>query len=397
MARPSCLILASLVAALAVPAQAIVAAEPLQAEVSDVATLKSPGPVHRFITNGGFGSSSFTFFDADSGKMEANISAGYISNLAIAPDQSRYYVSETYWTKGTRGAREDMVTVYDGKTLDVVGEITLPNRALAGKNTNFDISASGSKAYVYSMQPASSVFWLDLKKVALGGTVEIPGCALVYPFGDDGFSSLCGDGSLATVMIPASGTPKVTHSKPFFDANKDPIYENSIVDSRTGRAIFMSYTGLIYDAKLGAEPVVQKPWSIQQAAGLPAAGTSGTELAWRPGGRQLMALHKKTGKLFVIMHMGNYWTHKQGGTEIWVLDINKHSLISRFPLWPVPTSGKGNDRVPYYSSLAITQDEKPVLILLSPEGGDQILDPTTGEMIRKIESAGGGAALTPDL
>jgi methylamine dehydrogenase heavy chain len=329
--------------------------------------------------------------------MEANISAGYISNLAIAPDQSRYYVSETYWTKGTRGTREDMVTVYDGKSLDVVGEITLPNRALAGKNTNFDISATGAKAYVYLMQPASSVVWLDLKKMAVGGSVEVPGCALVYPFGDDGFASLCGDGSLASVTIPASGPPKVSHSKPFFDANKDPIYENSIVDSRTGRAIFLSYTGLIYDAKLGAEPVVQKPWSIQQAAGLPSAGTGGTELAWRPGGRQLMALHKKTGKLFVIMHMGNYWTHKQGGTEIWALDVNKHSLIARFPLWPVPTSGKGNDRVPYYSSLAVTQDDKPVLILLSPEGGDQILDPNTGEMIRKIESAGGGSVLTPDL
>jgi methylamine dehydrogenase heavy chain len=94
------------------------AAEPLQADVSDVATLKTPAPPHRFITNSGFGAGAgFTFFDGDTGKMEGNISAGYIPNLAVAPDGSRYYVSETYWTQGVRGERQDWVTVYDGPTL----------------------------------------------------------------------------------------------------------------------------------------------------------------------------------------------------------------------------------------------------------------------------------------
>ena len=41
-------------------------------------------------------------------------------------------------------------------------------------------------------------------------------------------------------------------TKPFFDANKDPIYEDSFVDRATGKALFLSYTGLVYPATLSA-------------------------------------------------------------------------------------------------------------------------------------------------
>jgi methylamine dehydrogenase heavy chain len=370
------------------------AAEPeLAAEASDVATLP-PNPPHRFFT-GGFKAQSFTIFDADTGKMEGSIPAGYVANLAIAPDNGRFYVSETYWTHGARGIRQDLVSIYDARSLNLVKEISLPGRALVQKMQNFDISASGSRAYVYIMMPVASVVWVDLKSQAVGGTVEIPGCALVFPFGDDGFSSLCGDGSLATVVIPASGAAKVTHTQPFFDANKDPIFEDSLVDRATGKAIFISYSGLVYEAQLGAATKVSEPWSIQKAAGYEPAGTGVQELAWRPGGSQLAAYHKASGKLFVLMHPGNYWTHKHGGTEIWVLDTRTHALVSRFPLRAVPSSGLGNDPVPYYEDIGVSQDAKPLLYLLNPEGNDVVLDATTGTELRKIEFAAGELVSVP--
>ena len=80
------------------------------------------------------------------------------------------------------------MSVYDAKTLNLVKEIPLPGRALVLKMQNFDISASGGRAYVYIMLPAASVIWVDLKKQVVGGTVEIPGCALVFPWGEQGFS-----------------------------------------------------------------------------------------------------------------------------------------------------------------------------------------------------------------
>jgi methylamine dehydrogenase heavy chain len=364
---------------------------PLEPETSDVATL-APNPPHRFFTVGRTGS---VIFDGDSGRMEGSIPSGYSPNLAIAPDNSQFYVSETYWTHGARGTREDLLSIYDAKTLNLIKEIPLPGRALVFKTRNFDLNASGTRAYVYVMQPAVSVAWVDLKRQTVGGSVEIPGCALVFPWGDTGFSSLCGDGSLATVIVPDSGPPTVTHTKPFFDADKDPIFEESFVDRATGKALFISYTGLIYEAQLGARTVVAKPWSIQQAAGYPAAGTGVQELAWRPGGGQFAALHKASGKLYVLMHPGNYWTHKQGGTEIWVLDTKAHSLVARFPLRAVPTSGLGDDAVPFYADIGVSQDDKPLLYLLNPNGGDLVLDADTGEELRKVEFAGGARVMVP--
>jgi methylamine dehydrogenase heavy chain len=361
--------------------------------VSDVATLKVDAP-HRFFTSG-WDSPSLIIYDGDSGKIEGSIPSGYISNLAIAPDNSRFYISETYWTHGNRGDRHDLVSIYDAKTLTLLKEIPLPGRALVNKVQNFDLNASGSRAYVYVMSPASSVVWVDLKQQSVGGTVEIPGCALVFPWGEQGFASLCGDGSLALVSIRASGPAKVTHTKPFFDANKDPIFENSFVDRATGKALFISYTGLVYQTTLGPDAVVEKPWSIQQAAGLTPAGTGVQELAWRPGGRQLAAYHKASGKLFVLMHPGNYWTHKQGGTEVWVLDTHTHALLSRFPLRDVPNSGLGDEKVPYYANIGVSQDDKPLLYLLNPDGNDVVLNALTGEQQRKIEFAGGHTVWVP--
>jgi methylamine dehydrogenase heavy chain len=385
-----------LIVALGLSSWASLRAEPAPAlapEISDVATL-SPNTPHRIFT-GGWRSASYVIFDADSGKMEGNIPAGYVANLAIAPDNSQFYVSETYWSHGYHGNRQDLVSIYDAKTLNLVKEITLPGRALVGKMQNFDLNASGTRAYVYVMLPVSSVVWVDLKQQAVGGTVEVPGCGLIFPWGEQGFSSLCGDGSLATVTVPDSGAAVVTHTKPFFDANKDPIYDNSFVDRTTGKAIFLSYTGLVYEAQLGANPVIQKPWSIQKAAGFPVAGTGVQEMAWRPGGSQLAAYHKASGKLFVLMHPGNYWTHKYGGTEVWVLDTKNHTLLSRFQLQPVPTSGLGDDRPPLYENLGVSQDEKPLLYLLNPSGNDVVLDATTGEELRKIEFAGGSSVYVP--
>jgi methylamine dehydrogenase heavy chain len=369
------------------------AAPPLEAEESDVATL-SPNPPHRFFTNNR-PASGFVIFDGDNGRMEGTIPAGYVPNLAIAPDNSQFYVAETYWSHGARGTRADLLSVYDAKTLNLLKEITLPGRALVSKMQNFDLNASGSRAYVYIMHPAASVAWIDLKKQLVGGTVEVPGCALVFPWGESGFSSLCGDGSLATVVVPEDGLPTVTHTKPFFPADKDPIFENSFVDRATGTAIFLSYSGLVYRAHLGVDTVVEKPWSIQQAAGYPVATTSPKELAWRPGGSQLAAYHKASGKLFVLMHMGAFWSHKEGGTEVWVLDTKTHALVSRFPLRAAPTSGLGDDAVPAYMQIGVSQDDKPLLYLLNPPGNDLVLDAVTGEELRKIEFAGGSRVSVP--
>jgi methylamine dehydrogenase heavy chain len=359
----------------------------LPAETSDVATL-APAVPHRFFTMGYRGSA--VIFDGDSGKLEGQVPLGQESTLALSADNSRIYVGETMWTHGNRGVRVDLLSIYDGKTLNLLKEIELPGRALVNMKFNdFSLSASGKRAYVYNMHPASSIVWVDLVKEAVGGTVEVPGCALVFAWGEDGVSSLCGDGSLATVSLPAVGASKVSHTKPFFDAVNDPIFDNSLFDNATGRAVFLSYTGLIYVAKLGAEPVIEQPWSITEAAGQKVAGTGVDELAWRPGGRQPIAWHKQSDRIFVLMHPGSYWSHNDAATEIWVLNLKTHALLARYAVQVKPAG--------VVRSFSVSQKAKPQLYLLNPDGGATVVDADTGEVLRKIDFADGEAALVSNF
>ena len=366
---------------------------PLQPEVSDVMTLKAPGP-HRFFASAwGRG---IVILDGDSGKIEGQIPATADSNLRLSADDSMFYISETMWTHSNRGTRLDLLSIYDGKTLNLLKEIELPGRLVVGnKLQNLELNKSGTRAYVYNMHPASSVTWVDLGKQKVGGTVETPGCALIFPWGDDGFSSLCGDGSMATIAIATDGPAVVSHTKPFFDAANDPIFDNSLVDRTTGQALFVSYTGLVYLATLGATPTIDKPWSIQQAAGQKPAGTGVEELAWRPGGIQPVAWHKSSNRLFVLMHPGSYWSHRDGGTEIWVLNYKTHALLKRYPVLDKDDSTAADPRGYSTRSIAVSQKEKPQLLLMNSTGGDTVMDADTGEVLRKIDFAQGSAALVP--
>ena len=161
------------------------------------------------------------------------------------------------------------------------------------------------------------------------------------------------------------------------------------MDHATNTAELLSYTGLIYAVKLGPEPVIEKPWSIQESAGFKPATTSVNELAWRPGGVQPFAWHQESGRLFVLMHPGDYWSHNQAATEIWVLNAKTHALVTRFGINVKPGVG--------IKSIAVTQKAKPQLILMTEGEGDVILDADTGEELRKIEFAKGIATVVPGL
>lgn len=63
-----------------------------------------------------------------------------------------------------------------------------------------------------------------------------------------------------------------------------------------------------------------------------AASTKPLTLAWRPGGRQIMAYNGPTNRLYVLMHKGEFWTHKESGEELWEVDVTKRKVLRRYPL-----------------------------------------------------------------
>lgn len=373
--------LATLMAGSVMTAQAAPAA--LAPEESDTLTIDPP-KLGWFFVDGGWDTPGTSIFDSETGKMKGMVETRRLADMAIDPAGRYYYVSETIWSKADRGTRQDMVSVYDSKTLNLLTEIPLPGRILIGsRKNNFIISDDGKTGYVYDFSPTSGVNIVDLAKRKFVAAIELPGCASLMPNPGVGFSALCSDGSLATVAI--KGTKgDITHSAPFFDATNDPIFDNFAYDRKTKTTTFLTYTGQIYTAQMSATPVIAAPFSIQAAAGIRVGETKPLELNWYPGGRQPMALHRPTGHLFVLMHKGEYWSHKAPGDEVWQVDVAAKKVIKRLPL-----------KEPM-GHIEVSQTDKPLLYMNGEKGEALVLDVATGEEKHKIEKAGGGVITVPE-
>lgn len=348
-----------------------------EAEEASVSTMEPPKPGW-FYVRGGWGSAGSSIFDAGTGKMVGMVSTSRDSDLAIDPDGKFYYVAETMWTKVNRGTRMDFISVYDSKTLKLLTEIPTPGRLIVGGfNTNFLLSDDGKTAYDYNFDPASSVNIIDMAKRKFVRAIELPGCASLIPNPGVGFSALCADGTLATVAVKGA-TQEITRSAEFFDAAADPIYSNVAYDRKKKMAVLLSYTGQVRTVAMGAAPVVSAPLSIQEAGGMRAADVKPLDVAWYPGGMQPMALHRPSGTVWVLMHKGEYWSHKEGAEEIWGLDLAAKKLIKRIPV-------KGHPR-----NIEITQDDAAMIMVNGMENNATIIDSKTGEVKHEIENAGGG-------
>ncbi|MBS4074023.1 amine dehydrogenase [Ameyamaea chiangmaiensis] len=360
------------------------AAQPvLQAEQSTVATLPTMSS-HWFLP--ATGSESYTLYNGDTAQILGTLPGDLISNAAFSPDGKTFYVAVTMWARGDHGPREDFLRAYDAHTLALVKEIELPPRALAVyKIQNMDLSQDGHWAYIFDMSPATGITVIDLKAGKVVRTVDTPGCALVFPWKSGGLSSLCGDGSLTNVAVDASGAAKVSHVAPFFDANNDPVFEQSPIDRHAGIAFFITYTGKVFETSLGATPTIGTPWTLSAAAGQPVATTGVQDVAWRPGGKEPFAYQRATRQLYALMHMGTYWTHKREGNEIWVYDTTAHTLLRRIAL-PADCVG-----------IAVSQDQHPLLYALTGEGKAFVMDAASGKVLHTIDARIGGIALTPDL
>tara|TARA_A100001391_G_scaffold7621_8_gene5049 strand:- start:69067 stop:70317 length:1251 start_codon:yes stop_codon:yes gene_type:complete len=380
---------ASALASVSVAAQEAESTPVLPAERSDVAVLSAAGP-HRIFNFSPFGGGGVILFEGDDPAIKSlgNVPATDNAAVALPRDASKIYLAETYWSHGNRGERSEILSVYDAQTLDLESEIPIPGHLhVVPKMSQMGLSDDDSLAYIYALVPSSSVHVVDLAKESLATTIEIPGCALVYPYGPRSFATVCGDGTIGSVTLDDDNGSSIRFSERMFDPDNDPVLENSIVDRSTGEGFFLTYTGKILSVPLGEGPISGETWSIQEAAGMEAPGTGVQELAWRPGGNQLMALHRDTGRIYVLMHPGNHWTHKVAGTEIWVLDAHEHKLLRRIPLDTPATS------------VAVSQGEDPLLYVFGFEGdgpgGLEVRDATTGEVLRGRGWPGFGNVFVP--
>jgi methylamine dehydrogenase heavy chain len=356
-----------------------------QPPAEGVGVLKMPAPSpHWALINaplfGNFIVSQVYVVDGDSRKILGMLTAGLISTVAMSPDHKRIFVGDTFFSRGTRGVRTDVITVYDTKSLDPIGEIAIaPKRQLAGPdNLQLGATADGRLLLVANMTPATSVTVIDLAASKAIGEIPITGCAEFQLTGNRQFASLCGDGSLLMVKFDDHGkSVSEKRSTVFFQPEKDPVFQSpAIIKSEN---YYVTYHGVVHPVDMSTDPPTPgATWSL----------TTDRERAvgWRPGGSQPIWGHAADGRLYALMHQGGEWTHKQPGAEIWVFDAKHGKRIERLAL-PEPAS-----------AIFVTPDDKPLIFAATPTDilqigaapwSLQILSAENGRYLGKIDQMGG--------
>ena len=310
--------------------------------------------------------------DGDSGKMLGMLSTGHSFTSVVVPRAAGVvYAPETYFSRGTRGTRTDVVTIYDATRLLPVGEIVIPPKraSLLPMPGAMALTDDDRFLLIYNFTPAQSVTVVDTRSRQFVGEIETAGCALVYPTGPRSFFSICGDGALLVTTLTDSGkAADSARTAAFVDVLKDPVTEKGVRWRDTW--LFASFEGVLHPLRGTATGVEADPtWPL----------FTPEELAqhWRTGGLQHLAVHGGSGRMFAIVHQGGPETHKDLGEEVWVYDLASHRRVQTINL-----RNKAG-------SIQVSQDSQPLLFTCSLESNRlDIYDAASGKYLRTVEPLG---------
>jgi methylamine dehydrogenase heavy chain len=311
--------------------------------------------------------------DGDSGSFLGELNTGFGSVRVVpAPDGQTIYSPETYFSRGTRGERTDVVTLYDPSHLSPLGEIAIPPKRSSNMPmmSNVQLTDDSRFLLIYNFTPAQSITVVDTRSRKFVGEVETSGCALIYPTGARSFFSLCADGALLHTVLDDTGqaTHNSDRTEPLFDVDHDPLTEKGV---RVGDTwYFVSFSGMLYPFKLEQGRLkLQKTWPLLSAAE--------KAQSWRPGGLQQLAVHAGLNRLYAIMHQGPLETHKDPGREVWVYDLARQARIQKIAM-------KNNS-----GSIQVTRDLHPLLFSIFIESTVlDVYDATTGNFLRSVTDIG---------
>ncbi len=308
--------------------------------------------------------------DGDSLQLLGMLTGGMLGTAALSPDHKSIFMAETFYSRGSRGDRTDVVTIYDARRLAPAREVAIPPKRqlhIPPDVSALAVTPDGRFLLVANLTPATSMTVVDLKNSKALGEIETSGCTGALLSGPRRFQSLCGDGAMLTVDFNDSGkaTGSKRMAKPFFDPEKDPVFSVPAVLGKT--AYFVSYHGTIHPVEWSAEPAVAgEPWSV-------VTGQERKE-GWRPGGYQPISSYAAGKLIYVLMHKGGEWTHKQAGIEVWVFNAASKQRMDKIVL---PRPG---------AEVYVTQDRDPRMFVVSlPELGGMPSAP----MLQSFSTASG--------
>jgi methylamine dehydrogenase heavy chain len=239
---------------------------------------------------------------------------------------AEFYVPETHYSRGSRGERTDVLTFYDTHTLSPTGEVILPPKRAHNTLPTANAAVSDDDRFIaiFNMVPAQSLSIVDVAKRRFVTEIATPGCALVYGAGPRRFMMMCGNGALMFVSLKEDGTLlNVQRNERQFDPQRDPVREYGV---RIGDLwYFVSFGGDVYTLDVSQPlPALAKPW--------PLLGADDRDEHWHVGGREFIAVHAASHRLYALVHQGDVDTHKQGGTHVWIYDLDSHRRLDTVKL-----------------------------------------------------------------
>jgi methylamine dehydrogenase heavy chain len=309
--------------------------------------------------------------DGDSGRYLGTLSTGFgFAHLILSRDGKLIYSPETYFSRGTRGKRTDVVTLYDAGTLTVSGEIAIPPKRASNMPmiANQVLTDDERFLLIYNFNPSQSVTVVDMKLRKFVREIETPGCALIYPTGPRSFFSVCGDGSLSLVELDDAGSARQKRTQPVFNLAEDPVTEKAVRIGDTW--YFVSFAGRIYPLQARARTATMGPawWLTSEAE---------RKAGWRPGGLQQLAVNPQKSRLYAIMHRGGVETHKDPGKDVWVYDVSTRQRVQQFALKNLATS------------IQLSSDAQPLLYSISLESTDlDVYEAASGKLLRSVDHVG---------
>ena len=355
-------------------------ATPLRAETVGKTILPEPQTSWFMMTD----SNASYIFDAADGEMKGLIShSRFTPALVTLPSRKEAYLVDSFYSRGVRGTRSDVLTIIDMRDLTATAEVEIPAKAAALRlRQHIALLDDERHVVIFNMTPAQSVSVVDVVDRRFVGEIATPGCGIIMPAGPRSFLMLCGDGTLQLITLDPNGKEaERVRSKPFFVMETDPVFDR-VVRSDSGW-VLITYDGLVREVGVDGNRIrVGDAWSMLNAEDKDAG--SKTE-QWRPGGEQPFTLHRSSSLLYSLMHKGKVDTPDAEGTEIWVFDTNRRKRVSREVL-PVAAL-----------SILTSQEPAPRLYLFDKDKKLHIYDGRQLKLLRTIEKPGVNGPLLQTL
>ena len=301
--------------------------------------------------------------------------ARLVGNFVESKRRSELYVAQGFYSRGTYGKRTDVITISDKRDLRPIAEILLPEKKrglVPAYRNNFQLTSNEHFGLLFNFTPAASVTVIDMEKREVVSEVPIPGCSLIYPTGERGFSTLCANGTMVSINLDRQGQPSAeTVSEAFNDIDGDPLFMHNAVIK--GVAYFPSFKGRIQPINLADESAVILPsWSLLDK--------EDRAEYWRPSGQQLIS-SDRNGRLYILMRKeASDGDHYEGGQEVWVFNALTQRRLARIPL----------EQGGY--ALELTQEKKPHLVVANFQASLEVYDSQSGQLLHTI---GGWSDVAP--